>query len=147
MAPSIYDIANRRSLAERLGSLRHDQAPRWGRMTAPRMVSHLLEAYRMRNGALRIRWRFVPLRPLVKWLALYVLPFPKGAPTAPELLARKPEEWDADLAALRSVILSCEAPDASATIGDHPIFGTMSARDWGVLLHKHTEHHLRQFGV
>jgi len=144
---TIYDSARRQALAARLMTLRHDQVPRWGRMTAPKMVSHLLEAYRMRDGALRIRWRFVPLRSLVKWLALYVLPFPKGAPTAPELLARKPDAWDADRAALRDVILSCETPTADAQIGDHPIFGTMTAKDWGVLLHKHTDHHLRQFGV
>lgn len=147
MSTTIYDSAQRQALASRLMTLRHDQVPRWGRMTAPKMVSHLLEAYRMRDGALRIRRRLVPLRSLVKWLALYVLPFPKGAPTAPELLARKPAAWDADLAALREVILSCDAPAADAPIGDHPIFGTMSAEDWGVLLHKHTDHHLRQFGV
>lgn len=147
MPASIYDLANRRALAARLDSLKHDQVPRWGRMSAAKMLSHLLEAYRMREGDLSIRRRFVPLRALVKYLALYVLPFPKGAPTAPELLARKPEAWDADLAALRSVILGCEAPPAGARVGDHPLFGTMTVKDWGVLLYKHTDHHFRQFGV
>ncbi len=147
MPATIYDLANRRALTERLAKLRHDQRPLWGRMTADKMLSHLLEAYRLRDGDLSLRRRFVPLRPLVKYVALYVLPFPKGAPTAAELLARKPEAWDADLAALRDVILSCERPAGSAHIGDHPLFGEMSADDWGVLLYKHTDHHLRQFGV
>jgi hypothetical protein len=29
----------------------------------------------------------------------------------------------------------------------HPAFGRMTADDWGALIHKHTDHHLRQFGA
>ena len=101
----------------------------------------------MPSGDLVIRRRPVPLRPLVKWLMIYVLPFPKGAPTAKELLAREPSTWEADVAVLRANILASEQPVASAGLADHPIFGAMSVKDWGVLLHKHTDHHLRQFGV
>lgn len=147
MAASIYDRSQRESLAERLATLPHDRRPRWGRMSAPDMVTHLLEAFRMPGGDLTIKRRAVPMRPLVKWLMLHVLPFPKGAPTAKELLSRKPTTWDADLAALRTLILASERPAANAAVGDHPIFGAMSHEDWGLLLHKHTDHHLRQFGV
>jgi hypothetical protein len=147
MPASIYDRASRESLVLRLDGLPHDRRPLWGRMTAPQMITHLLEAYRMPGGELSIPRRPVPLRPLVKWLMLYVLPFPKGAPTAKQLLARKPSSWDADVAALRAVILSTEQPPAGAPVGDHPIFGTMTVKEWGVLVYKHTDHHLRQFGV
>lgn len=147
MAASIYDTARRDALVARLDRLRHDQPPRWGKMSAPQMVTHMIEAFRMRDGELSIRRMRVPLRQLVKWVALYVLPFPKGAPTARELLTRKPTTWDADVAALRAAILAATRPAAQARIGDHPIFGHMTADDWGVLLHKHTDHHLRQFDV
>ena len=30
---------------------------------------------------------------------------------------------------------------------DHPAFGPMSHKAWGKLVYKHTEHHLKQFGV
>ena len=116
-------------------------------MTAPQMVVHLIEAYRLRDGDLKIQRKPFPLRSLVKIIALYLLPFPKGAPTARELLTRKPTTWDADVAALRALILSCSEPSPAAVVGDHPLFGTMTVKDWGVLLHKHTDHHLRQFGV
>lgn len=147
MAATLYDAAVRETLLARLDRLRPEQRPLWGRMTAPAMVAHLTEAFRMPSGDLHIRRRFVPLRPLVRWLLLYVLPFPKGAPTAPELLARVPETWEADLARLRALIAGVREPARGAPVGDHPIFGAMSARDWGVLLYKHTDHHLRQFGV
>ena len=29
----------------------------------------------------------------------------------------------------------------------HPIFGPLTVRQWGVQGYKHTDHHLRQFGV
>lgn len=147
MFATIYDRSSREALAQRLAALAHDCSPRWGRMTAPQMVAHLLEAFRMPQGELSIRRKPVPFRPLVKWLALYVLPFPKGAPTAKELLARKPSIWDVDVATLRAAILASAEPAADVPVGDHPLFGTMTPRDWGVLLHKHTDHHLRQFGV
>jgi len=147
MATTIYDDAARRELLRRLETLRPDLPPRWGRMTAPQMVTHMLEAFRMPSGDLRIRRSFVPLRPLVRWVMLYVLPFPRGAPTAPQLLRRVPSSWESDVAALRSAIARATRPDPGAPIGDHPIFGDMSIDDWGVLMHKHTDHHLRQFGV
>ena len=147
MAASIYDDASRSALLRRLDGLRPDHAPRWGRMTAPQMVTHLLEAFRMPSGELRIRRSFVPLRPLVRWLMLYVVPFPKGAPTAPQLLRRVAATWEADVSALRGAIERATRPAPGAPIGDHPIFGDMSVDDWGVLMHKHTDHHLRQFGL
>lgn len=147
MATTIYDASVRATLLRRLDALRPDQRPRWGRMTAPQMVAHLLEAFRMPSGELRMRRSFVPARPLVRWLMLYVLPFPKGAPTAPQLLARTPASWETDLAALRRVIDAAARPAPGSPRGDHPLFGDMSVEDWGVLLFKHADHHFRQFGI
>lgn len=101
----------------------------------------------MPSGELRMRRSFVPARPLVRWLMLYVLPFPKGAPTAPQLLARTPASWETDLAALRRVIDAAARPAPGSPRGDHPLFGDMSVEDWGVLLFKHADHHFRQFGI
>lgn len=147
MTPTIYDSVRRDELAQRLDRLTATARPRWGRMDAGRMVCHLLEAFRMPSGALRIRRRFVPLRALVRWLMLYKVPFPKGAPTDRALLTRSAATWEDDRAALRAAIVSATEPSPDAPRGDHPIFGEMSVRDWGVLMYKHTDHHLRQFGL
>lgn len=73
MPHTIYDSARRQALAERLDRLSASTSPRWGRMDASRMVCHLLEAFRMPAGELRIPRRFVPFRALMRWLMLYVL--------------------------------------------------------------------------
>lgn len=147
MTATIYDSARREELAQRLDRLTATTRPRWGRMDAGRMVCHLLEAFRMPSGELRIRRRFVPLRGVVRWLMLYQLPFPKGAPTAREMLIRPASTFDDDRAALGAAIRAATEPAATAPRGDHPLFGEMSVRDWGVLMYKHTDHHLRQFGL
>lgn len=147
MLPTIYDHIRREELLARLQRLRPDAAGRWGRMSAPKMVVHLDDACRLASGELQLPRMFVPLRPLVKWVALYVLPFPRSAPTSRGLLERRPASWDADLARLRDRIAAVREPGPDDTLGEHPLFGRMTARDWGVLLYKHCDHHFRQFGI
>ena len=36
---------------------------------------------------------------------------------------------------------------ASHPLARHPAFGDLTHESWGVLLHKHVDHHLRQFGA
>ena len=42
---------------------------------------------------------------------------------------------------------SLAAVPTDAKMGEHPAFGDISYDDYGVLIAKHTDHHLRQFGV
>jgi hypothetical protein len=113
------------------------------------MVAHLNDAMRMATGDLPVAARKLPIRyfPL-KQLILYVFPFPKGAPTAPELLIRCDA---ADLCAEQAVFVQlaerAAAKSAHDRWPDHPAFGPLSHAAWGKLISKHTEHHLRQFGL
>ena len=145
--PSLYQAEHRAELVERLSHLTADRPARWGRFTAPQMVTHLLEASRMAAGDLQVPERALPMQFLLRPLFIHLLPFPKGAPTAPLLLARAPASWDSDVAALRAAIEAVREPPAGALLPEHPAFGKMSARDWGVLRYKHTDHHFRQFGI
>lgn len=145
--PSLYAAERRRELVERLSRLAADRPARWGRFTAPQMITHLLEAMRMASGELSVPPRPFPLQFIVRPLFIHLLPFPKGAPTAPQLLSRKPASWQSDVAALRAAIEAVHEPAPGATLPDHPVFGRMSARDWGALLYKHLDHHFRQFSV
>ena len=50
------------------------------------MLAHLNDSYRMCLGELKVKSKHLPLRYTpIKQLVIYVAPFPKGAPTAPEL--------------------------------------------------------------
>jgi len=113
------------------------------------MVVHLTDALRMASGELPTAPKNMPLLryPPVKQLILYCLPFPKGAPTAPELLARKPGEWTAEIGQLRDQLDQFVRRGPSAAMKVHPLFGRLSGRAWGTLVYRHMDHHLKQFGV
>ena len=77
-----------------------------------------------------------------------MFPFPKGAPTAPELLARCDNaDLQTELAAFRELAARVAAKPAGDRWPDHPAFGALTHKDWGVLAYRHTDHHLRQFGL
>jgi Protein of unknown function (DUF1569) len=145
--PSLQDPAVRTAILARLDALTPTATPRWGSMTASRMLAHMSDAMRMSLGELQVKPRPIPVvpAPLVKWLMLNVIPFPKDAPTAPEIIARAPEEFEAERRSARALVERISRTETLAPA--HPLFGRMSRTDWGKLGYKHFDHHLRQFGV
>lgn len=148
MTTTIFDAATRAALLARIDRLDATAPARWGTFTAPRMVSHLISAVRMALGeeTCKDRPSFLSYR-VVRYLVIHVLPFPRGAPTAREMLSRAPESWSLDIAALKTLIDRAAANGPDGTWARHPAFGALSAHDWGVLIHKHVNHHLTQFGA
>ncbi len=145
---SIFNPRDHLGLHDRIQCLKTTSQPQWGKMTAVQMVAHLSDSLRMASGELEVEPKKVPFRysPL-KELVLYLLPVPKGVPTSPELVARKPGDWSIEVADLRDELngIVQRGPEALAPV--HPAFGKLSAKQWGVLIYRHMDHHLRQFGV
>jgi hypothetical protein len=144
--PTFWDPVARRALVDRLDRLTTDAPRAWGTFDAAGMVAHLNDAARMATGDLPVRERWMPIRytPL-RQLLIFVLPMPKSAPTAPELLARC---RGADLAREREALKAhLEKIANGAALVPHPAFGRLSHAEWGALIWKHSDHHLRQFGA
>lgn len=141
-----------RTLIARLHSLGPDTARRWGTLTPHEMVCHLGDAAEM-VLLIRPRTEAVPerSRPFIKWLALSSpLRWPHGWATNPmhdpRALGTRPSEFAADLA--RAVAgLNGIATGAGPFEPAHGLFGVMSREDWQRWAYKHTDHHLRQFGL
>lgn len=147
--PTLANAAARDALIARLERLSPDASAAWGRMTAPLMLAHLSDALRMGLGDLPVKpkRKTIAQNAVVKWLFFNVLPFPKDAPTAAELISRTPEPWDAERANLIALIHRSSSADASMMRPPHPLFGQLTGSQWGQLTWKHVDHHLRQFGV
>src|SRR5262245_38929732 len=149
MAASIWDSSLRSSFVERAGKLTPASKAGWGKFSVSGMMAHLNDSYRMALGELKIPSKNLPLRYTpIKQLVIYVLPFPKGAPTAPLLLARCD---GASLAEEQRAMLTMFDKLAAVKPGDplqeHPAFGVLTHNAYGVLMARHTDHHLKQFGV
>ena len=145
---TIFDPAHRDALLARFDRIAADTPARWGGMDAPRMMAHLCDSLRMALGELHCEPKRGPLRfPPLRWLVIRVLPWPKGSPTAPELLSRTPEEWDREREEFRALAVRVSEMGSAARFAPHPAFGDMPAPLLGRLIARHMDHHLRQFGA
>jgi len=113
------------------------------------MLCHIADQMRVALGELPARSRRTPFRNrLIRLIAVHLLPWPKGrVPTLPEMQSTKPGTWEEDLARAEALLQEAAKRGAEAPWVEHPAFGPMSGREWGWLLYRHTDHHLRQFGV
>jgi hypothetical protein len=146
---SILNDVDRTAILERIGSVTSASVPRWGRMDAKAMLTHLKQSALMALGELPVASkgkRAFQVFP-IKHLILHVVPFPKGAPTAPELLVPDPASVDDIRSELVFLLERIGAGPREGYGPVHPLFGRLSFREWGVATYKHTDHHLRQFGV
>lgn len=149
MARTIFNAADLDLLLARIDRLAPDAPARWGSMTAPGMICHLSDSVRVSTGEISAASKGRALaNPVMRWLMAYVVPFPKArAKTAPEMLTTRPSDWQADLADLRAQLRTAADRGPTAEWAPHPAFGAVSGKMYGVLIHKHFDHHLRQFGV
>jgi hypothetical protein len=146
---SVLIDRDREALGRRVAGLTPGASALWGRMTVDRMLSHLSQNARMALGELPVKprgKRAFQVFPL-KHLILYVLPFPKGAPTAPELLAGPPMAVEDEKSTLVDLLARLGGGPREGTGPTHPLFGPLTRQEWGALVYKHSDHHLRQFGA
>ncbi|HJV89993.1 MAG TPA: hypothetical protein VJ623_06790 [Holophagaceae bacterium] len=149
--PTLADPATHTRLVQRLEALRPDSPRRWGAMSAHEMLCHLgdaadavldPEAPRPAVGA----------KPLIKWIALRSgLPWPKGFQAPARIDARKggtpPDDFEADRRRVLDGLARLAAAPAHIWPRTHKVFGTMEPTDWLRWAFRHTDHHLRQFGL
>ena len=149
MMRSILNERDRTEISNRVRSLSASSTGRWGSMDVARMLQHLRLSTRMALGELPVpsaNKRVFQMFPL-KHLILYVLPFPKGAPTAPELKSSVSVSFEEERAALLELLEQIGTGPREGAGPAHPLFGPLTWREWGVATYKHTDHHLRQFGA
>ena len=146
---SILHEADRANIVRRLQSLSASSTRQWGTSDVVGMLQHLNLSARMTVGELSVassNKRVFQMFPL-KHLILYVLPFPKGAPTAAELKPVDASSFAEERAALLGLIERIGTGPTEGVGPAHPLFGPMSWREWGVVTYKHADHHLKQFGA
>ncbi len=146
---SILNEADCAAICERIASVTTTSASRWGRMDAAAMLSHLKLSALMALWELPVASKSKRLFQAfpVKHLILHVVPFPKSAPTAPELLVRDTAPLDAIRTELLSLVQRIGRRPRDGAGPVHPLFGQLTFGEWGVATYKHSDHHLRQFGA
>jgi hypothetical protein len=146
---SILNEDDRAEIASRLNSLSESSTRRWGSLEVAGMLQHLRLSAQMTLGELHVpskSKRALQMFPL-KHLLLYVLPFPKGAPTASELKPVDAVSFEEERAALLEMLERIGKGPHGGASPEHPLFGPLTWQEWGVATYKHANHHLEQFGA
>lgn len=148
---NLFEVARVEEMKERLHRLRPDSPRRWGTMNAAQAVAHCSAGVEMALGD-RLLPRVLIGRifgRIVKRLALgNDEPFRRNSPTANDLIVS--DERDLELERQRLIGLIdrfVSAGPAGCTTHPHSFFGPLTPQEWAILICKHLDHHLRQFGV
>ncbi len=148
MPRTLWNEGDRLAIAARVAQLTPDTRPLWGSFDAPQMVCHITDTLRWATGDVRCEPKRSFLRyPVIKTLVMFHLPWPKGVPTSPELIARPTGGLaGAKCSAFSRRWTRSDKRPIEGPWPEHAAFGRLSGAQWGRLLYRHTDHHLTQFG-
>lgn len=148
---SIFDAATRQALILRIDSLSENHKAAWGKMNAYQMVQHCVRWDEWMLGTNKPVYKQELIGKLFGKMALRRMtkndnPLDKNVPTSSWL---KINETSGDFQAAKDIWKSrVHAYGAYDNPGfTHDFFGKMTLTDIGILVYKHTDHHLRQFGA
>ena len=147
---SLFHPADRESLSHRLAALLPDSTRQWGRMDPAQMLHHCTRGLEAATGDRPMKQVFVGkiLTPFIRGTVLGERPFSRSSPTDPAFVVSDARDFDRECTRLATIIdrFVRRGPE-SAGKQTHAFFGKLSGDEWGRLMYKHLDHHLKQFGV
>jgi hypothetical protein len=147
---SLYQPDLVKQVSERLGRLKPDSPRQWGKMTPAQAVAHCAISMEMAVGENKPPRVFAGriIGGLIKPLALKEnKPLQKNSPTAPSLVVKDDRDLNKERERLTALIQRFAVDRSRCTDHPHAFFGKMTPDEWSVLMYKHLDHHLTQFGV
>ncbi len=149
---NLFDAAVADQVKIRLGKLEPQSERRWGKMTAAQMLAHCAVSMQWAVGEVAPEKGPLPARLMGRLVKPLVLrnedPLRKNSPTAKSLIVADERDFRDERERLSGLIDRFSAGGAAGcTKNPHSFFGKMTPEEWAILMYKHVDHHLRQFGV
>jgi len=148
---SLFDPPVVGEVQQRLMHLTELSGRKWGTMNPAQALAHCSAAMEMATGKSR------PPRALIgriigRAIKSRVLSdeeqMRKNSPTTKILLVKDERNFAGERIRLSGLIDDFAGSSREGcTTHPHPFFGPLTADEWAVLMYKHLDHHLRQFGV
>jgi len=148
---NLFDPITLGEVQARLAQLRPDSESIWGKMTVAQAVAHCSASMEWAVGEKRPPRMFVG-RILGAIVKPFVFkddePMRRNSPTSKDLIVGDDRSLDVERARLSGLIDRFGKGGRSAcTAHPHSFFGRLTPEQWAILMYKHLDHHLRQFGV
>ena len=148
---NIFDPATAQEITHRITQLTPASPRQWGAMTTAQMLAHCSSGVEMAMGEILPKRVFIGrvLGPLIKpQVFKNDDPMRRNSPTSKELLVPDERDLETEQARLTGLIDRFAAAGPSCcTTHPHAFFGPLTPGQWAILMYKHLDHHLRQFGV
>ena len=149
---SLLEAACVQEIKRRLAALSPGHERHWGKMNPAQMLAHCSLSLEMAAGEIRPPRALMGrvLGPVIKPMALRDdEPMRRNSPTMKELIViGEDRDFETERRRLNGLIDRFAAAGAAGcTSHPHAFFGALTADEWAVLMYKHLDHHLRQFGV
>ena len=135
-------------IQERIKNLSVASIRRWGKMDLQQMLVHCTVQLKLATGEIpsEIEGPSFMRSRLGKWILLSNVPWPKDANTPAEMNAQLAHFSLTDMEAEKNELLKyLEKTKEKKQLQPHPFFGNLSREEWGRLIYKHLDHHLKQF--
>ena len=149
---NLFDPAVANQVKTRLAKLEPQTERRWGKMTPAQMLAHCSVSMQWAVGEVVPEKGPLPARLLGRLVKPMVFrnedPLRRNSPTAKTLIVSDERDLGQERERLLRLIgkFSAGGP-AGCTNNPHSFFGKMTPDEWAILMYKHLDHHLRQFGV
>jgi len=111
------------------------------------MLWHCNQVLKTSLGEIKVPLRRPPVPVAMLKFMLFYLPWPHGAPTAPEYQAGVRHDFEDERAQCLELIGRVSGRSMDDGEWSRAVFGTISGREWSCLHARHLDHHLKQFGA
>jgi hypothetical protein len=146
---NLFNLADNQEIIERINKLTPHTKSLWGVMDVSQMLAHCIVALKIALGEI-IPQSNVFLKMLGKIFKKKIFEaesFRKNSKTGKEFIISGTKNFNEEKPVLISYIKKFAENDKSIlTKESHPFFGKLTPEEWGSLMYKHTDHHLKQFG-
>jgi len=134
----------------RINKLSPESQHLWGKMNVNQMLTHCALSMESALGD-----KFYPQVLLGKLVGRFIKftisngkPFPKNAPTNPSFVVTDTKEFNVEKEKLIDLTKKFSSGgEEKCTRNPHSFFGKISPHEWGILMYKHIDHHLKQFNA
>jgi hypothetical protein len=148
---NLFEPSAAEEVQERIARLNPDSERQWGSMSVAQTVAHCSAGVEWAVGDTVPPRMFIGriLGTFVKPLALgNDQPLRRNSPTAKTLIVTDERELNQERDRLRGLINRfVSGGPKGCTTHPHSFFGRLTPEEWAILMYKHLDHHLRQFGV
>jgi Protein of unknown function (DUF1569) len=134
----------------RINKLSPDSQRLWGKMNVNQMLTHCTLSMEAAVGDKLYPQLLIGklIGRFMKYTISNEKSFSKNSPTNPSFVVKDTKEFHKERERLIEIIKRFSTGgEEKCTRNPHSFFGNLTPHEWGILMYKHIDHHLKQFNV